>query len=101
MYIVAGTLLVDPAERADFLKAREPSIQATLTEPGCIDYSFSADGLVPGKIRVFEKWASKEALLTHLGVIQKATADAPPSPFKILGADFSQYEIASEGPIGS
>jgi quinol monooxygenase YgiN len=40
--------------------------KASLTESGCLDYSMSADSSDPGRIRVFERWSSPEALEEHL-----------------------------------
>ena len=60
MVIVAGTIEVDPADRDAFLQGRADAVRATRSEPGCIEYSFSADGIEPGLIRIFEIWESKE-----------------------------------------
>lgn len=39
---------------------------ATLDEAGCLDYAMSADAADQGRIRVFERWASQQALTKHL-----------------------------------
>src|SRR5204862_5445989 len=69
MVIVAGTIEVDPKDRDAFLSGRADAVRATRSEPGCIEYSFSADGLDPGLIRIFEVWESQEDLTTHLGAM--------------------------------
>jgi quinol monooxygenase YgiN len=98
MVIVAGTLEVDPAKRDTFLRDRETSIRTSRAEPGCITYVLSADPIEPGIVNVFERWESKEALATHLAGLAAA---APPSDNPVTGMDITQYEIASEGPLGS
>jgi quinol monooxygenase YgiN len=40
--------------------------RATREEPGCLDYTMSPDADDPGRIRVFERWVSQEALDDHL-----------------------------------
>ncbi len=40
--------------------------KATLAEAGCLDYAMSADAADPHRIRVFERWTSREALDSHL-----------------------------------
>ena len=66
MVIVEGIMEVDPARRDEFLRGRQGTISAARTEPGCIEYAFSADAIEPGKVRIFERWASRADLDTHL-----------------------------------
>src|ERR1700722_11525550 len=100
MLIVAGTITVEPGKRDAFLESREASIKATRSEPGCIEYGFAADSLEPDVVRVFERWETKEALATHLGVLASAPADPGAPAIKVSGADILQYDIASSGPLG-
>lgn len=55
---------------------------ATRAEPGCLDYVMSADPVDPGRIQVFERWSSREALDRHLATqhvkeFREAIADLP------------------------
>ena len=71
------------------------------SEPGCIEYSFSADGLDPGLIRIFEIWESQEALTTHLGVLAGQQGQSSGAPaIAVKKADVLQYAISSSGPLG-
>ena len=100
MVIVAGYIDVEPAERDQFLTDRQEAIGTALTEPGCLEYVFSADSSVPGRVRLFERWETKEALLTHLG----AMAQNPPQDQGSVArveVELLQYEIAAVGPLGS
>ena len=105
MLIVAGKIEVDPAQRDAFLEGRADAVRATRSEPGCIEYSFSADGIEPGLIRIFEIWESKDDLTVHLGVLQQQQSQAPPAggpaPVAVKSAEVLQYEISSSGPLGS
>ena len=66
MIIIAGTVDVDPERRDAALVAGKPHMEATRAFPGCLDYVWSADLLVPGRIYVFERWESTETLAAHL-----------------------------------
>lgn len=63
--IIAGTLNFEPeqAERA-IVEGRE-FIEASLREPGCSYYAWTLDPLIPGRVYVFEEWASQQALEGH------------------------------------
>ena len=101
MVIVAGIIEVDPADRVAFLQGRADGVRATRSEPGCIEYSFSADGLDPGLIRIFEVWESGDALTTHLGVLasqQGQTSGGGPA-IAVTKADVLRYEVSSSGPL--
>ena len=65
MIIIAGTVDVDPARREAALEAGRPHMEATRRFPGCLDYVWSADPLVSGRIYVFERWESRETLAAH------------------------------------
>ena len=54
MLIVAGTIDVEPTQRESFLESRREAIASTLEEPGCREYAFSPDLMVPGRVRLFE-----------------------------------------------
>jgi quinol monooxygenase YgiN len=100
MLIVAGTITIEPGKRDDFLQARESSIKATRSEPGCLEYGFAADSLESDVVRVFERWETQEALNTHLGVLASAQPESGAPAIKVVGADILQYDIASSGPLG-
>ena len=59
---------------------------------GCLDFVQAADPLDAGRINVFERWESEEALLDFRGAGQPAS-DSPP----IRSADVKRYVIASIG----
>lgn len=65
MIIIAGTVDVDPEQRDAALTAGKPHMEATRAQKGCIDYVWSADLLVPGRIYVYERWEDEAALDAH------------------------------------
>ena len=101
MIIVAGTIEVDPADRDAFLQGRADAVRATRSEPGCIEYAFSADVIDPGLVRIFEIWESGDALTTHLEVLasqQSQTSGGGPA-IAVKGAEVLRYEVSSSGPL--
>ena len=104
MIIVAGTFHVDPDRRDEFIRGREAAMVTSRGEQGCIEYVFAADPIVPGKIVLYERWESKEALRAHLEAMRVAreAAGPPTDPgVKVLSSELAQYEISATGPIGS
>ena len=99
MVIVAGHFEVDPARRDEFIAGREESMRTARSEDGCAVYAFTADPLAPGRVLLFERWESKEALQAHLHNLQSAPSPAGDVP--ILAAEILQYEIGRVGPLGS
>jgi quinol monooxygenase YgiN len=65
MIIIAGTIDLDPEQREAALEAGKPHAAATRAQKGCIDYVWSADNLVPGRVYVFERWEDEESLRKH------------------------------------
>ena len=99
MLIIAGSFEVAPERRDEFIAGREDGMRRSQAEPGCIEYVFTADPLVPGRVHLFERWESKEHLATHLAGLQSAPSPADGVP--VLSVEVLQYEISAVGPVGS
>jgi quinol monooxygenase YgiN len=91
MLIIAGHLHVPPEERDRWVKAHDEVVPLARTQPGCIDLSFSADPVDPGRVNMFEQWESEEQLQAW-----RAIAAPPPKP-KILSASVQKHQISSSG----
>ena len=65
MLIIAGTLDLPPENRAKLLEAAEPLMRASEAEDGCDAYLMMPDPFDAGRVRIFERWQSEEALATH------------------------------------
>ncbi|HEY3941443.1 MAG TPA: putative quinol monooxygenase [Acidimicrobiales bacterium] len=99
MLVVAGTIDVDAADRDAFLQGRRAAVAATLDEPGCREYAFSADLVDPGRVRVFEVWESAEDLDRHLALpAPRPAAGAAPAP-GVVAAELLRYEVAAVSPL--
>ena len=67
MIIVAGHLLVSPADRAAYLRGCEEVVRLARAADGCLDFAISADLLDPARINVHERWAGRHELEAFRG----------------------------------
>jgi len=99
MVIVAGSFEIKPDEREEFLAGRLDSMRASRSEPGCLEYTMSADPIDPGRVVLFERWEDQAALDAHLA----AMGNAPPPSGRAVAptsASITVYDIAGERPLG-
>jgi quinol monooxygenase YgiN len=99
MVIVAGTLEVDPDQREAFLAGRIEGMRASRAEPGCLEYTFSADPIDPGRVMLFERWASQKDLDTHLAAARTRPA-SPGIAVAPKAASIFVYAVSGERPLG-
>ncbi len=100
MVIVGGTFEFEPDQREAFLAGQHEMMRNSRSEPGCLEYTFSADPLEPGRVLLFERWVDQESLDTHLAGLR----NAPPSPGVGVvpkSASIVIYDIAGERPLGA
>jgi quinol monooxygenase YgiN len=92
--IVGGAFDVDPVQRDAFIEGRLDGMRRSRAEEGCLEYTMSADPLDPGRVLLYERWASQEALDAHLS----AMAPAAPSETAVapLAASITIYTVSSE-----
>jgi quinol monooxygenase YgiN len=88
--IIAGSLVVDPPDRAKFLAVNGDVVGEARKAPGCLDFVQAADSLDPSRINVFERWDSEDHLLAFRGAGQPAS-DSPP----IRSANVKRYVISA------
>jgi quinol monooxygenase YgiN len=98
MIIVAGWIDVDTSERDAYLAARTEGMIKTRQEPGCVEFVFSADPLLPGRCRLFEIWESREHLDVHLGIMR--SNPAPSGGIEVVGREVLIYDVSGSAPIG-
>jgi quinol monooxygenase YgiN len=99
MIIIAGTISFDPAKK-DVLSAGFDKMQATtLEEEGCLAYDYWLSRSDSGTVLMFEKWASEEALASHLQSAHMAEFGAVMGQIGIKAVDVKKYSGATEGPL--
>jgi len=89
MIIVAGPIHLDPAERDAYVDGCREVIEAARAADGCLDFHLAADPVDPGRINVFERWETVEAVEAFRG-----SGPSDEQGAAILGAAVVQYEIA-------
>lgn len=104
MIIIGGVFEVDPDQRDAFIQGRLEAMRRSRSEPGCQEYVFAPDPLEPGRVILFERWESEEALKAHLGVLRSAprnepAPDAPPA-VRPTSASIVRYDVSGERPLG-
>ncbi len=89
MVIVAGQLSVDPAQRDAYLAGCVTVVEQARRAPGCLDFSISADLVVPGRINVFEAWASQADVDSFRG-----SGPSEDQSAAMLSASVTEYDVA-------
>jgi quinol monooxygenase YgiN len=97
--IIAGTVDVDPEQREAALEAGLPHMEATRAQKGCLDYSWSADGLVPGRIYVFERWETQEDLALHFQGQHYLNMRTTIAQYGLKAADVLKYRVDFSEPV--
>ncbi|WKU04349.1 putative quinol monooxygenase [Micromonospora sp. HUAS LYJ1] len=91
MFIVAGSLYVDPAERDAYLASCVEVVRQARSAPGCVDFAIGADLVEPGRINVYERWESDDELLAFRG----AGGPEQEQVAAIRGAEVHRYRISA------
>jgi quinol monooxygenase YgiN len=89
MVIVAGQIFVNPAQRESYLADCVSVVEQARRAQGCLDFSITADLLEPGRINVFERWETQEAVKTFRG-----SGPSEEQSAVILAASVSEYDVA-------
>ena len=67
MVVVAGHITVEPEQREAYLAGCVRSVEQARGADGCLDFAITADLIDPGRINIFERWASQSAVETFRG----------------------------------
>ena len=100
MIVVGGTFEFDPAHRDAFIAGRYEMMRNSRAEPGCLEYVFSADPLDAGRVVLYERWDSQEALDAHLAAIRSSSAEGGGDDVIPRSASIVLYDVAGERPLG-
>lgn len=88
--IVAGHLIVDPAQRDNYLAGCVEVVRQARAAAGCLDFALSADLIDAGRINILERWESQAAVEAFRGSGvdgEQGTA--------ILTATVAEYDIGA------
>ena len=98
MVIVGGVFTMEPGQQEAFLEGRKALMAHSRAEQGCIEYTFAADPLEPGRVVLFEKWASQADLDLHLAGLSGPAAPAVTGP-EPATSSIVIYDVAGERPL--
>ena len=62
---------------------------AGAVRPGCLDFALSADIVDPGRINIFERWESQEAVEAFRG-----SGPSDEQGAAMLSAEVAEYDVA-------
>jgi len=98
--IVAGWMDYEPGDRDTLLTALvELGRRTREEEPGCLDYSMTADPADGGRIRVYERWTSQQALDAHFTTAHIKDFRAAVAGVTRLGASLTTHTVAGSRPM--
>jgi quinol monooxygenase YgiN len=89
MVIVAGHIVVDPEHRESYLAGCVRVVEQARLAAGCLDFAITADLLDPGRVDIFERWESQEAVEAFRG---SGPSDEQGSA--MLSASVAEYVVA-------
>ena len=95
MLIIAGSITTEPEGRQRFLDAVQPMVTATLAEPGCREYAFTADPNDATRIMLYELWDDAAALAGHFASDHMAAWQQTRTTLPVTGTDLKKYTIES------
>jgi quinol monooxygenase YgiN len=94
--IVSGWMDYEPADRDTVLgHLVELGHRTREAEPGCLDYAMTADPTDGRRIRVYERWASPQALDEHFGTAHMKEFRAATSGLVRVGVSLQTHTVAA------
>lgn len=99
MVIVGGTFEMEPGRRQQFLESRVEMTRVSRGEAGCLEYTFAPDPIEPGRVVLFERWNSQEALDAHL-VALRAGPMPDDSGIGPITSSVTIYDVSGESKLG-
>ena len=94
MVIVAGHITVEPQQRESYLAGCVSVVERARRAAGCLDFTITADLVDPGRIDVFERWESREAVQAFRGAGPSEEQSAA-----MLSASVAEYDVADVRPL--
>lgn len=94
MVIVAGHITVAPEQREAYLADCVRVVAQARKAAGCLDFAITADLIDPGRINIFERWASQAAVETFRG-----SGPGDEQGAAIRSASVAEYDVADVRPL--
>jgi quinol monooxygenase YgiN len=94
MVIVAGHITVEPQQREAYLAGCVRVVAQARGAAGCLDFAVSADLIDPGRINIFERWASQAAVEAF-----RSSGPSDEQGAAMLSASVAEYDVADARPL--
>jgi quinol monooxygenase YgiN len=99
MILVTGHIDFDPARRDDLLAALEPLVKGSLADPGCLQYTFSADFENAGRVHVVERWETDELMRAHMATPHFAEFGQAMQAVGVRGVKVFKHTVTASEPL--
>ena len=99
MIVVVGQFRFPPERMEEARPVMRRVMEATRTEPGCVEYNYGEDVLDPGLIRVSEVWESHEQLAAHMQTPHMARWQRERAELGLTERNISVYEAGEGSPL--
>jgi quinol monooxygenase YgiN len=94
MVIVAGHLVVQPAQRARYLAGCKEVVEQARGTVGCLEFSVTADLIDPARVVILERWESREAVEAFRG-----GGPSDEQTAAITSASVTEYDVTGARPL--
>ena len=94
MVIVAGHITVEPQQREAYLAGCVRVVEQAREAAGCLDFAIAADLIDPGRINIFERWASQAAVDAFRG-----SGPSDEQGAAMRSASVAEYDVADVRPL--
>ena len=94
MVIVAGHITVDPEQREAYLAGSTRVVERARGSDGCLDFAVTADLLDPGRVNLFERWESRDALTAF-----RRRAPRTKQRAATRSVSVAEYDVAGVRPL--
>ena len=96
MVIIAGHVMVEPEQRESHLAGFVRVVEKARQADGCLDFSIAADALDPGRVNLFERWESQEAVKAFRRRAPRIKQRIPP-----LSVSVAEYDVGDVRPLSA
>ncbi len=97
--IINGTVDLDPAAAEKALVQATQLMADTRSQQGCRAYVWSLDPTTPGRVYVYENWATEEDFAAHLAGHYYSDMLKIWGQYELKATDILKYRIEAAGPI--
>ena len=97
--IIAGTIDVAPEKLEACAEAAKSLMEPTRAQKGCLDYVFTADPIVPGRLTVYERWEDEASLKAHFDGPNYRNMRDLIAQYDLRGALVHKFRISLVEPV--